>query len=157
MSFSRRQQPEFQRLWKLAWTAFCESEGEAGLALFADKDAKDAWYRDQMERATGHRSSKDCNPGRDYDRAMAHFEAIAGCDVKWNLKLYGGDAKRMLHAVRKNANACGVDELYLRGVARQMLGTADLPELHTVPPEVLVRITVAMNIFVRRHANADSF
>lgn len=154
MSFSRAQQPEFRLLVKGAWAVHCRAEnGDA-----RDKAAERSWYERQLAAATGKASSSACNAGRDYDLAMAHFEACAGAGLKWNLRLYGGDAKRMLHEIHEVAEAHGIDEDYLRGCARRALGLggeAELPELHTLPRELLIQIVGEVKRFVRRRMKRE--
>lgn len=146
MSFSRAQQPEFRKLVKAAWLEHCRAEN----AVAADKAAERTWYEAQLFEATGAGSSSDCNAGRDYDRAMAHFEAVAGAEVKWNLRIFDGDAKRILHGIREVSEEHALDQDYLRGVAKRMLRRDDLPELHTLSREVLIRILGEVKRFVRR-------
>ena len=147
MSFSRAQQPEFRMLVKRAWDRHCLADSVNP----SDKAAHRAWYEAELLDATGHASTSDCGGGRDYDRAMAHFEALAGTGVKWNLRLHGGDAVRMLHEIRK-VGGKEVDEHYLRAVARRMTGSDELPELHALSREVLVNVLGEVKRFVRRAA-----
>ncbi len=146
MSFSRAQQPEFRKLVKLAWAAHCRMESLAE----TDKAGERAWYEAQLFEATGNSTSRACNAGRDYDRAMAHFETVAGSGVKWNLRLFGGDAKRILHQLREVSDEHQLDEEYLRGVARRMLNREYLPELHTLSRETLITILGEVKRHIRR-------
>lgn len=148
MGFSRSQQGEFRKLVRAAWEGHCRTEGGAA----QDKAAERTWYAGELRAATGHESSTACNGARDYERAMAHFEALAGTGVKWGLRVFGGDAKRMLHALHAAGAGPEVDEDYLRGVARRMLKRDDLPELHTLPRETLVAIVGEVRRHVRRAA-----
>lgn len=87
---------------------------------------------------------------------MAHFEALAGAGLKWNLRLYSGDARRMLHELGEVTEEHGIDEDYLRGVARRMLAVDDPPALHTLPREMLVRILGEVKRYVRRRLKRES-
>lgn len=154
MSFSRAQQPELREYLRLAWAAHCRHEG-----MDAEERCRGsrcgqcdycAWYEDLLEGATGHRSTTACNAGRDYDFFMRDLEAVHGESIKWQMRAFRGDATRMLHELRSLGDEHELDEEYLRGVARQMLRTEELPELHTLSREVLVRILGEVKRFVRR-------
>lgn len=145
MGFSRAQQPGFRVMVAAAWSAHCRAEGcEAG----AKPDR--AWYERELVFATGHHSTADCNAGRDYDRAMAHFEEIAGTGIKWQMRIHTGDAVRLLHELRQEVEAHDIDEDYLRGVARRMLRRDDLPELERLSREQLILILGEVKRFCRR-------
>lgn len=148
MAFSRRQQPEFRKLVALAWAAHCRLTGAAGKM---DR----GWYEDTLEAATGYRSTSECNAGRDYDAAMAEFEAIAGTGVKWGLKLHGGDAKRIAHNIRQICEDHDIDEGYMRRVARKALRLDTLPELLQLDREQLLVILRACKQHVTRNLIAE--
>lgn len=151
MSFSRAQQPAFRQMVHAAWLAHCRAERIAP-GLKPDR----AWYEAELEEATGHASTSACSAGRDYDLAMAHFEAITGVSIKWQMRVYSGDAKRMLHELRGLISPKdGVDEDYLREVARNALGLDEPPQLHLIPREGLVEIIQTVLRHLRRKRNRE--
>lgn len=160
MSFSRAQQPELRQLVGLAWVAHCRAEGikpadrcrgskRCGECAFC------AWYEGELEAATGHRSTTDCNAGRDYDFAMAQFEEIWGGSIKWQMKKYSGDAKRILHELQGVAGGHQVDEDYLRAAAKRSLRMAVAPELHTLSRERLIMVMGEVKRHLRRRAKRE--
>ncbi|EDY16723.1 hypothetical protein CfE428DRAFT_5836 [Chthoniobacter flavus Ellin428] len=147
MSFSRRQQPEFRVLVPLAWVAHCRREGLAR-TLKVDRD----WYERELCVATGQASTKECNAGRDYDLAMAHFEGLAGVGIKWQMRVYSGDVTRMMHCLRSELGAAalrtaGVDERYVLAALKQGFGTR---EAWRVSREDLIVIVGEVKRCVRR-------
>jgi hypothetical protein len=149
MSFSRAQQPAFRQMVKEAWLAVGRDvlQGQAGaLKSTPDRD----WYEQELYYATGCTSSTECDAGHDYDFAMAHFEELAGAGIRWQMKVKNGDAKRLIYNVQKIARGFNCDEAYLRGIARQALGTAHLPALDKLTPEQRVTVLRAVKIEVRR-------
>ncbi len=145
MSFSRRQQPEWQALIRAAWSAHCLAETTTVAPKF-DR----SWYEQELFAATGHYSSADCNSGRDYELAMAHFEVIAGNSIKWQMKAHSGDARRILHELRESVGEHEIDEDYLRGVAKRMLRLTYLPQLETLSRQQLIIILGEVKRFIRR-------
>lgn len=145
MSFSRAQQPEWQELIAAAWRAHCTHEG-----IELTKKPDRSWYEQELFLATGQTSTSDCNAGRDYDLAMAHFEGLAGVGIKWQMRVHSGDAKRLLHELRAEVDAHDIDEDYLRGVARRRLRLDELPALETISRENLVLILGEVKRFCRR-------
>lgn len=159
MSFSRGQQPELRAYIAQAWAAHCHhvgaDEGRGKRCLrkrCKDRDGCDfcAWYEDTLEGATGHLSTTACNAGRDYDFFMRDLEIIHAQTIKWQLRAFQGDGVRMLHEIRALSAAHGMDEDYLRAVARRMFQREDLPELHTLPREALITILGEVKRHLRR-------
>lgn len=150
MSFSRPQQPEFRSLVLHAWQAHCRAEG-----IPATPKPDRSWYEQELFFSTGQHSTADCNAGRDYDRAMAHFESIAGGSIKWQMRIHTGDAVRLLHELRREVEAYDIDEDYLRGVARRMLRTEHLPELERLTREQLILILGEVKRFCRRRLKTE--
>jgi hypothetical protein len=146
MSFSRAQQPAFQALKQRAWQAECRLLG----AAFEDADAARAWYEDELEAATGHRSSTACNPTRDYEAAMAHFEALAGDDIYWQMRKFSGNRRRILHAIRTLAADFDCDDAYMLGIARQALQIHAVVEWDALQANELLLVRNALLKQVRR-------
>lgn len=128
MSFSRAQQPEYRALVTAAWLAHCLREGlPKRFPKKGDAEYED-WYQRELMVATGNETSAACNAGRDYDFAMAHFEGLAmGGSIKWQMRLYSGDVKRMLYSLRKNVpeaalRAARIDEAYLLAALKKGFG-----------------------------------
>jgi hypothetical protein len=150
MSFSPRQQPEFRRLVEAAWQAHCRAEATAA----DDKVARRAWYEEELEGATGKRTTKECGGGRDYEAAMAHFEELSGDGIEWQLRQHDGDARRIIFQIGQISAEHGVDHRYIQGVARQMLQRDELPSLHDLSPAILVNILGNLSRHVRRQKKA---
>lgn len=147
MSFSRAQQPAWQTMIRAAWNAHCLHESIAPVPAKWDR----SWYEQELYYAVKKTSTSDCNAGRDYDRAMAHFEALAGVGIKWQMKLHSGDAVRLLHELREAVGDYDIDEDYLRGVAQRMLKLEVLPALETLKREQLILILGEVKRYIRRH------
>lgn len=151
MSFSRAQQPAWQAMIKRAWAAHCLAEGINPVPPKWDRD----WYEQELYYAVKTTSTSDCNAGRDYDLAMAHFESIAGESIKWQMRVHSGDARRLLHELSEITEDHGIDEDYLRGVARQMLKVDHLPELSKLTKPQLVLILGEVKRHVRRNLKSE--
>src|SRR5690606_15390577 len=108
---TKRQQPEFRVVVAKAWKSHCN--GNEGLER--DKVQQREWYEEQLEECTGKRSTKELSAGRDYDKSMAHFEAIAGDSIKWQMRLHNGDARRIIHTIRTKIEEFDGDEKYFQG------------------------------------------
>jgi len=134
MSFSGRQQPEWQGMLSAAWKAQCRREGLPLSPRCPRRKCAGcpccSWYEEHLFRATGETSTADCNAGRDYDFAMAHFEILAGAGIKWQLKVHSGDLTRMLHELRADLGEPAlrehrVDEAYLLTTMQNGYGTRE--------------------------------
>ncbi len=145
MSFSRPQQSQYRQFVRHAWLQHCRDE-QLPIAPM-DRD----WYEAELVVATGHRTTSECNAGRDYDHAMAHFEALARAGVKWQLKLSRGDAIRLAHNIREVCANHDLDEDFMRGIARQALRLDTLPELVKLSPDDLMIVLRACKQHVTRH------
>jgi hypothetical protein len=149
MGFSKAQQPGFRAMVFAAWVAHCRAENQP---VTAKPDR--SWYERELVFATSHHSTADCNAGRDYDRAMAHFEELSGTGITWQMKIHNGDAHRLLHELRKEVDAHDIDEDYLAGVARRMCGGRDVP-LAQLSREKLIAILGEVKRYCRRRLKAD--
>ena len=151
MSFSKGQQAEYRRLEKAAWQRHARR-----LSLDPkDKLAYDEFYRSELAKATGHRSTKDCDKGRNYDAACAHFEALADDGIRHQLNLIQGDLRRIRYAAAKINPAwprqfrSDADlEVYVRGIVRQAFGR-DV-DLHLLSDAQISVITNAVRIDANR-------
>jgi hypothetical protein len=151
MAFSPTQQRMYRIMVQSAWTRHCSRNAMP----VKDLVAKDTWIRDELEQAVGKRSTTACNKTRDFETAMAHFEAICGDDIHWQWQLFRGDAKRVIHNLNELATGHDIDEDYLRRIARNALKRDHLPDLHELPPEDLLTILRAVKIHVRRRLLRD--
>lgn len=123
MSFSRAQQPEFQALVSAAWAAHCKCHG---IAATPKRDR--GWYEQELYLAVGVTSTTDCDAGHDYDWVMARFEGIAGGSIKWQMRAFNGDVKRILWWLGKDVGEAElrkhrVDEDYVRRTMRHGCGS----------------------------------
>lgn len=157
MSFSRRQQGHFQPLKQRAWLAVCRREQIDP----QDKAAARAWYEQELFYATRHTSTTECDGKRDFEYAMAHFEALADESIYWQMRKHGGDKRRIIHEIRQLSEGAwpfqrhiapdfDCPEDYLRAIARQALKRDDLPELHDLDAEALLIILISLNRQLRR-------
>jgi hypothetical protein len=152
--FTPGQHGHFRPLVEQAWNRHCK------LAKLppspADKKKNPAfreWYEDELEIATGKKSTEHCNRKRDFTRAMAHFETIVEESIYWQTRLYGDDARRIAWNIRDIVAANEVDEDYMRAMARRMLRLGDdcpLPPLDQMEDEQLVIIMGELKRFLRR-------
>lgn len=111
------------------------------------------WYEDELEAATGKRSTTQCDRKRDFTKAMAHFEAIVGDSIYWNTRLYGDDARRIAWNIQEVVHNNDVDEHYMRGMARNCLGLLPddpLPDLAEMEYRDLLTIMGELKRFLRR-------
>jgi hypothetical protein len=146
MPFSRAQQGLFRPIVNTAWAGHATAQGLDP----KDKDARRAWYEDELEKAIGIRSTSDADPRADFEKAMAHFEAITGEGIYWNLRLHKGDRRRILHQLQQLADEYDLDERYLQGIAKQSLKAETLPDLDQLTAEHLLRILFSLRKHTRR-------
>lgn len=154
MSFSKAQQGHYRPLVEQAWARFCQAQRIDPVPPYDDKTAIcRAWYEDELEIATGHRSSVDCDMKRDFEDAMVHFEWLVGDSTYWADRLYGADARRIAFCIREVVRENEVDEDYMRRIARRAagLGVNDpLPDLSKFTYEQLLTIMGELKRFLRR-------
>jgi hypothetical protein len=150
--FSTKQQGHYRPMVEAAWKRACQLD--ATLLQGADKAAtKRVWYENELEVATGKRSTLDLDRKRDFTAAMAHFETIVGESIYWNMRLYGDDARRVAFNLREICRESDVDEDYMRSMARRMLRlspTQPLPELGQMSYQQLIIIMGELKRFLRR-------
>ncbi len=148
MSFSRAQQGLFRPLLERAWAVEC---GVRGWTV-GDKDAARDWYENEMETATGCRSSKQCNATTDFESAMAHFEIIEGASIEWQIQKETGNERRIMFEVKKSARDFECDRAYLIGIAKQALGVETVAAWRDLGAEERRIIIRAVVIHIRRQA-----
>lgn len=151
MGFSRAQHGLFRPLVIKAWQVHCK----ANAMNARDLAAKNAWYREELRTASGKTSSADLDQTRAFEKVMAHFEAIAGDSIHWQMRLFRGNARRILHQINQISREHDLDEDYLRAIAKQALQTDFTPELHDLRPETLLTILNAARVYVRRHLKSE--
>jgi hypothetical protein len=71
---TKTQQSVYRPLVEKAWLAHCRLEGLSP----NNRPSKDAWYRDQVHSVTGHWSTRDADPSRDYHTLVDRFMVLAG-------------------------------------------------------------------------------
>ena len=110
MSFSPDQIKAYHSTAGRAWSGLAPSVRAA--------TTLDAWKRDQLEAATGKRTSKHCDSRRDFEFAMASLE-ITGClGIKWQTRLEKALVDRVLHVVRKQFADAKFDAPYMLSIVR---------------------------------------
>ncbi len=150
--FTKAQHGLFRPMVADAWKAYC-SHTPSALQAVDKAAAHRAWYEAELREATGKPSTTLCDPKRDFEHAMAHFETIVGNAIYWNLRAGGGDARRIAWNIREICRANEVDEQYMQGVARRMLRLSDhqpLPELGLLQYQELIIIMGELKRFLRR-------
>ena len=80
---------------------------------------------------------------------MAHFESVAGGSLGrnpfyWNQRLYGADARRIIHAIRELAEDFECDENYIQGVAKRTLKLDVLPPLESLDYYDLLKVRLSL-------------
>lgn len=136
---------------QLAWIAECKRLDRPS----GDKIAHRTWYEAELAAATGKSSTSECDAKGDYEDAMAHFEAIVGASIYWQLRRARGDARRILHEVQKLAADFDCSDEYMLGIARRSLRREEVSWEH-LEPEELLTILRALKIQVRRqHQRGD--
>lgn len=112
-----------------------------------------AWYEAELEAVTGETSTTKLDRKRDFTDVMAHFEAIVGESIFWQMRQHGDDARRIAFNLREIVQQNDVDEVYMRAMARRMLRIPDddpLPELAKMTYEQLIIIMGELKRFLRR-------
>ena len=117
MGFSKKQQGFYRPMVTRAWQKHCSCHGQDA----GNRAAKDAWYRAELVKCIGRDTTKDCEPCRDYETVMAHFEAICGGELYWNLRVFSGDTCRLQYSIRKICEEYNIDDSYARAVAVKVL------------------------------------
>jgi hypothetical protein len=152
MSFSKKQQGQYRPLVLKAWQAHCKAN-----ALALNHPSKRAWYEAELMTATGKSSTAACDAKRDFEQAMAHFEGLCGDSIYWNTRIYGADARRILHEVQTLCRDYDVPEQYLREIARRTLRRDLPPDLAELEYSELVNIVISLKRHVRRHLAEEPF
>ena len=150
MSFSRKQQIMFRPLMAAAWKM--KHPGQPWKA--SDHNCRN-WYEDELYLACKQVSSLDCDPRRDFESVMAHFEGVAGGrggknPFYWNYRIYGAEPRRIKYAIRKICAEFDCDEEYMLGIARQALQLDHLPAWDEIGYGESVIIIRAIKIAVVR-------
>lgn len=158
--FAPGQQAELREYIGMAWATDCRANGW-------DPDARCRgstrcrtcaychWYEAILKKATGHTTSTECNAGRDYDFLMRDLEIIHGRSTKWQERASRGDAVRIIYELRKAVREHDIEEAYLQGVARRMLGLEALPPLEALERLQLIVILGEVKRFLRRRLNRE--
>lgn len=160
MSFTRGQQPEFRTLLNRAWPKASEFDpsldvGDRCKAKRCGECSFCRWYEELLFAATGHRSTTDCNAGRDYEFVMRALEAIIGDSIKWHLKAAGGDANRIRHELRSLCTDHEISDSYMQRIARQALKLDEPPALEDMSRDQLATVLIACKQHVTRQLVAE--
>lgn len=138
------QRRKFFALFNRAWQDWAARHGQDP----ADADARDTWRRDQLEIAAGVRSIRALGAGLDFNRVMAHFEAVIGDSIYWQQRL----SQQAIAYVRHAIGDPGLSADYLLGVARQSLSDPTLSDLSQLSEAVLKRLIRFLAIDKKRRA-----
>jgi hypothetical protein len=140
---SSAQQGRYRPLVAKAWD---KAAGREGWSLF-DRAARDAWYRKQLVEVLGIYTTKQADQKRDFETLMAHFEAICGDSLYWQLRLATGNKRRVLYHLRRMLLRIGADDAYLQAIADQMA----LGDVEALEPVDLRQLLIALDVHVKRH------
>lgn len=140
------QQGRYRPLVAQAWLKTCQRE----LWPPSDRARQNTWYRQQLVAALGIYSTTQAGNTGDFEVLMAHFEAIAGGSLYWQLRLANGDKRRLLFHLRRMLRRIPADDAYLQAIADQM-GLGDVDDL---PPADLRRLLIALDEHLKRQAAA---
>ena len=150
MSFTRSQQGLFRPMVKRAWLKHAAAEG-----LDPRSNAtQDAWYRGELRECLGRDTTKDADPGRDFETVMAHFEVFVGGEFYWTLRVHQGDARRLQFAIAQICERWEIDDQYARATAARVLKwEGHLTSLAAITSAAdLQRVRIALLIAARRQA-----
>lgn len=147
MPFTRAQQPAFRQLVARAATA---------CSIPSDSAARRPWYEAELMAATGHASTRECNRTTDYDAAMAHFEALVGDDITWQLRAAHGGRVRIMHGIDRALRRLDLPPAYADAIAVQALGLSPLPPLDSLDERQLLTILRALKIHAARTTNTHT-
>lgn len=125
MSFTGKQQANFQPLVTEAWLEHCKHPEVTGKTRCkkhprCGKCDFCSWYQHELEISTGCHSSTELDVKRDFEAAMSHF-AVAACNIYWIKRIHGADARRIIHEVQKVCTDFEMDEAYMVGMAEHAL------------------------------------
>lgn len=171
--FSRKQHGYFRPMVAAAWEAHCKRQAapaaqlqllpadhpQSGAAAAMEKsrltETQRSWYEENLEAACGKgkHTTTVCDPKRDFEHAMAHFESIARNGIYWNMRIHGGDARRIAWNIGEICRKHDVEEHYMRGCLRnalQLFHHDPLPRLEDVPYAVLIIIMGELKRWIRR-------
>lgn len=153
MGFTPAQQGKFRPLVEAAWLGHAAREG---LDPKCGK-LRRAWYESELLHSVGVNSTIPLDHGRDFDCAMAHFEALADDgSTYWQARAENGDLRRILHNVFSPGDPCQIDghqvtAAYCSAIAMQSFRLSSPPALRTLKKTQLNAITRALSIHRRRH------
>lgn len=142
MSFSRGQQPALRQYLAMAWSETCAMSGASVSARCAKSSrcgliatcSYCSWYEAILVKATGKRSTTECNAAGHYEAFMRDLEVIHQRSIVWQVKAAGGNVRRMewLLADALPGKSYSLD--YIRGVAKRALKLDYWPDLETLQP-----------------------
>lgn len=107
----------YHALAKRAWETWAPGNGRD----VTDRKAYDAWRHAEVETVTGKTSARDLNTTDDFERIMAHWEAICGDSIHWNLKAATAAFRRIRHVVQaaNKDQQLTIPESYVLAIAKQ--------------------------------------
>lgn len=139
MRLSPSQRGQFFPLRTRAWEAYSHGHG------IDPKDAVKAkdWHAQQLRTTCGITSAANLNPGRQFERVMAYYEAIVGDSYRWQTAWLTGDLRRIQHLLKDPS----ITDAYCREIAATYLRLPfPGPELHTLADDQIVIVIRALKI-----------
>lgn len=151
MPFTKQQQGKYRPIVERAWQTHARESGIDPKSPAARR----SWYENELLAAVGLNSTVALDQGRDFDQAIAHFEAIADDgETYWQNKVESGDLRRILWTVfkkeRPEIEGTRIDADYIGELASQMFRSKNPPPLRTLKKSQLTAITRALIIHRKR-------
>ena len=127
-------------LWGLRGAAWAQHCADHGLAV-SDRAALETWWRSLLWATLQVRSLTEVpRSGAAYVDLMAALEVVARNGITWQLRRPGAEVRPLVHAVLDFVEEHQLSEHYVCGIARQMLGTENMPALDRLTPAQLLTL-----------------
>jgi hypothetical protein len=141
----------YQPMVDRAWLAHCERECITDSTAASKKD----WERQELKRVFGVDSTRDLDKGKDFERAMAHFEELADAGIYWQVKVVNGDADRARHVLNETISNLRLKPEYVDAIRRQMQIDHTIRTL-TVDEAINMRIALLKHVRRRQHQHLQN-
>ncbi len=138
----------YQPMVDQAWAAHCRREDITDSTAASKKD----FERAELLKCFGVNTTKGLNKGKDFDKAMAHFEELLDDgSFTWQMKALNGDARRARHQLAETVKLLRLEPGYIAAIQRQMGIHTGYQSLNA--PDA-VKLRIALLTHVRRRQKA---
>ena len=163
--FTRSQHGKYRPIVEAAWQRHAAAEN------IDPKSASErrSWYEGQLLAATGFSSTTALDAGRDFDAAIAHFEALAdNGETYWQQRVETSDLRRILYDVFPDQRGKKIDDeayqidgvqitaRYCEEIAAQMLSLESPKPLRMLSKDILIAVKRRLIIHRKRHEHRSS-